>query len=324
MEEVTEGTIFIDRRGCVPTFRRKRQREHGVPELRRLATHDGARQHCLPIAAEEGATETDVERIGAKKWPDLTENRVNLLDRYPAQLSGGQQQRVALARAIAVDPKVFLMDEPLSNLDAKLRVHMRTELKAIHHQTHATTIFVTHDQSEAMSMADRIVVMREGRIEQVGTPEEVYEQSANMFVASFIGLPPTNFFQVLVEQQDTSLRLRHAQFTLPLTDEQAAGLKEYTKDRLVVGVRPENILLTTEEQALFSVDALVVEPQGSHQIIAFRIDGDLIKVVAPAYPKVRAGERIHLTFDSHRIRFFDPDTEQAIEVTRHATATTSG
>ena len=119
-----------------------------------------------------------------------------LLDRYPTQLSGGQQQRVAVARAIAVEPHVFLMDEPLSNLDAKLRISMRTELKAIHDQTDATTVFVTHDQSEAMSMADRIVVMKDGEVIQIGTPDDVYHESASVFVADFIGTPPTNFMNV--------------------------------------------------------------------------------------------------------------------------------
>ena len=125
-----------------------------------------------------------------------------LLERLPTQLSGGQRQRVAVARAIAVEPKIFLMDEPLSNLDAKLRVSMRTELKAIHTKTNATTVFVTHDQSEAMSMADRIVIMRLGEIMQVGSPEDVYERSANLFVADFIGTPPTNFIDAEIKSSN--------------------------------------------------------------------------------------------------------------------------
>ena len=125
---------------------------------------------------------------------------VGLLNRYPAQMSGGQRQRVAVSRAIVVKPKIFLMDEPLSNLDAKLRVSMRTELKNIHIQQNSTSIFVTHDQSEAMSLADRIVVMYKGRIEQIGTPMEVYQDSATRFVAEFIGTPPTNFFVTKIEK----------------------------------------------------------------------------------------------------------------------------
>ena len=124
-----------------------------------------------------------------------------LLERLPSQLSGGQQQRVAVSRAIAVNPDIFLMDEPLSNLDAKLRVSMRTELKAIHDKAGATTVFVTHDQSEAMSMADRIVIMKDGEVIQVGTPDDVYHRSASIFVADFIGTPPTNFMNVEIKKE---------------------------------------------------------------------------------------------------------------------------
>ncbi len=309
LEEVTEGTILIDNEDV--TYLPPRQRNVSmVFQNYAVWPHMTVYENIAYPLRLKKFPRSEIDRI-VREVAELTKI-AELLERYPSQLSGGQQQRVALARAIAVKPKVFLMDEPLSNLDAKLRVHMRTELKAIHRQTQATTIFVTHDQSEAMSMADRIVVMRDGRIEQVGTPEEVYEKSANMFVASFIGLPPTNFFHTEVQREGDTLYLRHPRFTLRLTPQQAVPLKSYTKDRLVIGVRPENILLTTEDQALFSVDALVVEPQGSHQIIAFSLDDQIIKIVAPAYPKVFPGERIHLTFHPERLRFFDPETEQAV------------
>ena len=309
LEEVTEGTILID--GEDVTYLPPRARNVSmVFQNYAVWPHMTVYENiAYPLRLKKVPRDEIDRRV--KEVAELTKI-AELLDRYPSQLSGGQQQRVALARAIAVKPKVFLMDEPLSNLDAKLRVHMRTELKAIHHQTQATTIFVTHDQSEAMSMADRIVVMREGRIEQVGTPEEVYEKSANMFVASFIGLPPTNFFYTEVRRENDTLKLVHPYFTLTLSPEQAARLKDYTKSRLVLGVRPENLLLTTEDQALFSVEAMVVEPQGSHQIIAFQMDDQIVKIVAPAYPKVWPGERIHVTFRPERIRFFDPETQQAV------------
>jgi multiple sugar transport system ATP-binding protein len=234
------------------------------------------------------------------------------LERYPSQLSGGQQQRVAVARAIAVKPKVFLMDEPLSNLDAKLRVSMRTELKAIHTKTAATTVFVTHDQSEAMSMADRIVVMREGRIEQIGAPEDVYERSASIFVADFIGTPPTNFIDVTLKIENGHFRLVHPQFTLNLNKEHIALIKDYGKREFTIGVRPENILLTNEKDAVFSTQCLVAEPQGSHQIIAVELDDKIIKIVAPAKPKIHAGDAIHLSFKPNAFHFFDKDTEARI------------
>jgi len=192
-----------------------------------------------------------------------------LLSRIPGQMSGGQQQRVALARALAVKPRLFLMDEPLSNLDAKLRVVMRTELKAIHQRTGATSIFVTHDQSEAMSMADRIVIMKDGEIVQVGTPDDVYFRSADMFVAGFIGTPPTNFFPVTVKSSDKGIQLSHPRFTLPLNDEISLHLKNSDQKSLIMGARPEDIILVSEKDAMLSVEVMVVEPQGSFQIVAW-------------------------------------------------------
>lgn len=235
-----------------------------------------------------------------------------LLERLPTQLSGGQRQRVAVARAIAVEPKIFLMDEPLSNLDAKLRVSMRTELKAIHTKTNATTVFVTHDQSEAMSMADRIVIMRRGEIMQVGSPEDVYERSANLFVADFIGTPPTNFIDAEIKSSNGDIHLVNQFFDMALTSGAADRLKNYNKSKLIIGVRPENILLTDQADATFSAQCLVAEPQGSHQVVAFELGDKIVKVIAPSLPKINPGEGIHLTFKAESVRFFDPETTLAI------------
>jgi multiple sugar transport system ATP-binding protein len=229
----------------------------------------------------------------------------NLVERYPSQLSGGQQQRVAVARAIAVSPEVFLMDEPLSNLDAKLRVSMRTELKAIHSKTGATSVFVTHDQSEAMSMADRIVIMKDGEVMQIGTPEEVYDKSASLFVADFIGTPPTNFIDVEMAVENGSCNLTSPHFTLFTDGEQASALREHGAKELVVGIRPENILIVDEKAATLSAPCLVAEPQGSHQIVAIEMDDRIIKVIAPAQPKVFAGEMVHLAFKQEGVAVFD-------------------
>ncbi len=232
----------------------------------------------------------------------------NLLKRYPSQLSGGQQQRVAVARAIAVKPKVFLMDEPLSNLDAMLRVSMRTELKAIHAKTDATTVFVTHDQSEAMSMADRIVVMRDGEIIQVGTPDEVYDQSASIFVASFIGTPPTNFMEVELHQSNGSYCVRNDQLNLPIDDQQADSLVRDGKKFYTLGIRPENINLVDEAASVLSVPCLVAEPQGSHQIVVAEINDDLFKIVAPPQPRTTPGDMLHVAFKPGSEAFFDRET----------------
>ncbi len=310
LEEVTEGRILIDGED-VTDLPPRRRNVSMVFQNYAVWPHMTVYENiAYPLKLKKVPRE-EIDRT-VREVADLVKIG-ELLDRYPAQLSGGQQQRVAVARAIAVKPKVFLMDEPLSNLDAKLRVAMRTELKAIHAKTQATTIFVTHDQSEAMSMADRIVVMRDGRIEQIGTPEEVYEKSANMFVAAFIGMPPTNFFEAEVQRRGEEVHLVNPHFDLALSRELAARLRDYHKPRLVIGVRPENILLTDEQNALFSAEALVVEPQGSHQIVAFLLDDRTVKIVAPARPKVRPGERIHLTFDMRAVRFYDPETTLAVE-----------
>lgn len=166
----------------------------------------------------------------------------NLLDRKPAALSGGQRQRVALGRAIVRDADIFLMDEPLSNLDAKLRVQMRTEISKIHDQLNTTTIYVTHDQTEAMSMASRIVVMKDGYIQQVGTPEEIYDKPANIFVANFIGSPPMNFFNGRVK--DNLIIVGNE--NIPLTSEQITALKPYQDKEIIVGIRPESFKVNME------------------------------------------------------------------------------
>jgi multiple sugar transport system ATP-binding protein len=235
-----------------------------------------------------------------------------LLERYPSQLSGGQQQRVAVARAIAVYPDVFLMDEPLSNLDAKLRVSMRTELKAIHDKTEATTVFVTHDQSEAMSMADRIVIMKDGEVIQIGTPDDVYHSSVSLFVADFIGTPPTNFLDVEIMSENGGYRLVNQHVDVQLDPKNVETVQGYSKDKLVLGIRPENITLTDQKNAALSAECLVSEPQGSHQVVAIQLDQQIVKLVAPAQPKIQPGETIHLGFKQDTLRFFDPETTLAI------------
>ncbi|MEA3337148.1 MAG: ABC transporter ATP-binding protein [Chloroflexota bacterium] len=239
-------------------------------------------------------------------------NISELLERYPSQLSGGQQQRVAVARAIAVKPKVFLMDEPLSNLDAKLRGTMRTELKAIHTKTEATTVFVTHDQSEAMSMADRIVIMKNGGIVQIGAPDEVYENSADIFVAGFIGTPPTNFLDVDLKRTNGELHLANPYFDIVATPNQAQLLKDHGKKSVVMGIRPENIYIVPEKDSMMTTECLVAEPQGSHQIVAVEFGDTLVKIVAPPRPKIANGEVIHLAFDEETTHFFDIDTTMRI------------
>jgi len=255
--------------------------------------------------------EKEIEEI-VKRVAGMT-NIDMLLDRFPSQLSGGQQQRVAVARAIAVSPEIFLMDEPLSNLDAKLRGSMLTELKAIHDMTDATTVFVTHDQSEAMSMADRIVIMRDGEVIQMGSPDDVYHRSATVFVADFIGTPPTNFLDVEVFSDNGNIRLKNQFIDLKLDDNFSKALESYNNKKIILGVRPENILITNNGNSDMSADCLVSEPQGSHQIIAIQLDKKIMKIVAPAALKINPGQMVNLSFKQETLRFFDPETTLAIE-----------
>jgi len=309
LEEVTEGRIFIDEDDVTDLPPRKRNvsmifQNYAVwPHM----TVYGNIAYALKL---KRIPKIEIDRT-VKEVAEMTKIG-ELLERYPTQLSGGQQQRVAVARAIAVQPQIFLMDEPLSNLDAKLRGTMRTELKTIHLRTGATSVFVTHDQSEAMSMADRIVIMRLGEVVQVGTPDDVYDESVNIFVADFIGTPPTNFLEAQVAVDNGQSRLVNPHFELALPDEDASRLKAHGKKDLILGIRPENIHLVTGEDALLSAPCLVSEPQGSHQIIAVELDDVVIKITAPAQPKIFAGDTVHLTFREGAIAFFDKDTELRI------------
>lgn len=228
------------------------------------------------------------------------------LDRYPAQLSGGQRQRVAVARAIAIKSKLFLMDEPLSNLDAKLRVAMRTDLKRIHQDLQSTSIFVTHDQSEALSLADRIVVMNHGFIEQIGTPNEIYHNPVNMFVAQFIGSPPSNFFDAKVKVKSDKVYLENDTFSFEFTSESAKTLKkEYDGKEVILAVRPENF--TVNEGGKVETVVLIVEPQGSHVVINVVVGDTEIKVMSDKL-NLEVGQKIKLGFTEKSL-VFDKDTK---------------
>jgi ABC-type sugar transport system ATPase subunit len=231
----------------------------------------------------------------------------HLLDRKPGQLSGGQRQRVALGRAMVRKPDIFLMDEPLSNLDAKLRVTMRGELRRFHLDLNATTVYVTHDQLEAMTMSDLIAVMHKGVVQQFGTPEEVYSRPANLFVAGFIGSPPMNF----LEGTTDSGRFRIGETALslpPLTRGIAPGLD------VVIGVRPQNLsfVASAGPNALAGIVSLV-ELLGSEKLIEVQIaDKKRISVQVSADSKIRLGENVHVGFGTPSVHVFDKRTEQSL------------
>jgi len=240
-----------------------------------------------------------------------------LLDRKPKQLSGGQRQRVAVGRSIVRDPDVFLFDEPLSNLDAKLRVQMRAEISKLHRKLKATMIYVTHDQTEAMTMGDRIVVLKDGIIHQVAPPLELYRSPADRFVAGFIGSPPMNFIEGKIVEEDGSLYFDEGAFRFKVIDEQAKELAGRTGREIVCGVRPEDLHLaeefdSTDPEKQFEALTEEVEPLGSEMYVYFTAgDSRLVaKVVAVRYVKV--GEKIPLVIDTEKVHFFDPESGKTL------------
>ncbi|MBV9834945.1 MAG: sn-glycerol-3-phosphate ABC transporter ATP-binding protein UgpC [Alphaproteobacteria bacterium] len=228
----------------------------------------------------------------------------HLSQRMPRQLSGGQRQRVAMGRAIVRDPKVFLFDEPLSNLDAKLRVQMRTEIKLLRERVATTTIYVTHDQTEAMTLADRIVILNHGRIEQIGTPEEVYETPATVFVAGFIGTPPMNLLPVKLGGSG-QITLGDRTITLPESRTRViAGMPD-----VLLGIRPEHLIWHTGgEPPLLSGHAVVVEPLGSDTLVSLDIAGTPVIARLPPRLVRKAGEAVLLAADPENLHFFDRTT----------------
>ncbi len=232
------------------------------------------------------------------------------LDRKPGQLSGGQAQRVALGRALVRQPQVFLMDEPLSNLDAKLRTQTRGEIKRLQHEVRTTTVYVTHDQVEAMTMGDRIAVMNNGRLEQVGTPQDLYERPANRFVAGFIGSPAMSFFDAVATQEDGGLRLRSADIDLRLP-----GAREVAGP-VVVGVRPESARLWSAERTglLGPVRGTVAftEALGRETFVGVDVGGSRIVVYEEGRADLLPGDPIEFGLLPEAVAFFDPDTGVAL------------
>ncbi len=239
-----------------------------------------------------------------------------LLERKPKQLSGGQRQRVAVGRAIVRDPEVFLFDEPLSNLDAKLRVNMRAELIKLHERLNATMIYVTHDQVEAMTMGDRIVVMRNGFIQQVGSPMQVYNEPVNQFVAGFIGSPPMNFLDARVVQDNGSCQVDVSGTRLALPADRAKQAEAYMNKDVVLGIRPEDILSAdnAQDRNLVPIKSTVevLEPLGAEIILELSAHGQTFTARMDPQMRTRMHEEIPVYFDMERCHLFDRRTEQVI------------
>ena len=251
------------------------------------------------------------------KWAAELLQIEELLDRYPHQLSGGQRQRVAVARAIVVEPAVLLMDEPLSNLDALLRVKMRSELKKLQRKIKVTTIYVTHDQVEAMTMGDRIAVMNNGMIIQVGTPDEIYNKPANKFVAGFIGTPQMNFFDATVIEENKKILLDSGDFKIELPEEMARVMKNYIGKTVIVGARPEHIypkeFIPPRAKRLVKISGTIdfIEPLGSDTIVHLNT-GSIILVVKLGGSHKFHGEMLEVYIDLDTIHIFRKEDEKAI------------
>jgi multiple sugar transport system ATP-binding protein len=241
----------------------------------------------------------------------------NLLDRKPRELSGGQRQRVALGRAIVREPAVFLMDEPLSNLDAKLRVQTRAEIARLHQRLGTTIVYVTHDQVEAMTMGQRIAVMSEARLQQVGSPQELYDHPDNRFVAGFIGSPSMNFLDVDVHREDGVIRLVGDGIDIPLPERYKASMKDFSGNKLVVGVRPEHLDVNTAGPAgTLSGSADVVEYLGNEELIHLAVGGHDIVALIGSEHRLRPGDDLSLKIPLEKVHLFDPESQLALEKER--------
>lgn len=301
LEDITGGKLFVagEHFNDVPPQKRNVAM---VFQSYALFPHMSVRDNISfgPNVRHENNIATRVE--DAAKLLNLTPT----LDKRPGQLSGGQRQRVAMARAIVRDAKVFLFDEPLSNLDAKLRVQMRTEIKALHQKLKPTVVYVTHDQTEAMTMADRIVVMNEGRIEQIGTPLDLYDNPQNRFVANFIGAPSMELIPGQIVQNENQSNVRLADGTLvPIAQTQG-----YDGLEVEIGVRPENFDLSQSGNISLSVE--VVEPTGPETHIYGTVAGSPIRVALRDRQPVRVGETLSLTAHTDHIMVFEGKSGQRI------------
>ena len=312
LEEATEGRIWIE--GEDVTGRDPRERGIAmVFQNYALYPHMTVRENMsFPLRIRnypEDEIDTRVDETAELLSID------DLLDRKPSELSGGQQQRVALGRAIVREPSVFLMDEPLSNLDAKLRVQMRTELNEIHQRVGKTTIYVTHDQAEAMTLGDRVVVLNDGHLQQIGPPQHLYDNPTNQFVAGFIGEPPMNFLSVdVVADGDGHRVVADGLFDLELPTRHSRALSESDAESVTLGVRPEDLHDAAEPGApsgeTFEADVKVIEPMGSDKFLTLSVPGRDTEFTARVVPESDAtvGEPVTLSPNMKKVHLFDDAT----------------
>jgi multiple sugar transport system ATP-binding protein len=316
VEEVTSGAIYID--DCLVNDIRPQERDIAMMfENYALYPHltvfgNMASPYTSPMRKAKYSSD-EIEKIIRDVAGFLSIEE--LLDRYPKELSGGQKQRTALGRALVRKPSVFLLDEPISHLDAKLRHNMRTELKKIHQEVGVSFIYATPDQLEAISMADVIGVINKGEIYQIGTPEEVFDNPKNEFVASFVGDPPMNLFDCVLEKANEALLLRIEDFDLMLSKKLTKRLEKATlPEEMRAGIRPTNIDMTAEKRDRNAIPAriYVFEPLGRYTIVTVKVNQMFFKIKVRGYLEIREGQSVWLNFDADRFHFFDKNTGQTI------------
>ena len=299
LEDISGGEISIDGR-VINELESKDRDIAMVFQSYALYPHMTVRENmAFSLRLRKADAQTTEERVAnAARILNLDK----LLDRFPRELSGGQRQRVAMGRAIVRDPKVFLFDEPLSNLDAKLRVAMRAEIKALHQRLKTTTVYVTHDQIEAMTMADRIVVMHDGIVEQIGTPLELFDRPGNLFVAQFIGSPAMNVFKGTV--QNNTVQALGAQWAMP------TGVTSATQGHQVyLGIRPSDLNLASSGIA---AKVVVVEPTGAETELLLQIGEQSLTLVMHGRTDVKPDDTVYLQFDANKAHVFDATSEQRL------------
>jgi len=314
LEEVTSGEIYIGDR-LVNDVPPKDRDIAMVFQNYALYPHMDVYKNMAFGLKLRKVPKDEIDRI-VKRTAEMLGIR-ELLDRKPKELSGGQRQRVALGRAIVRNPKVFLFDEPLSNLDAKLRIAMRAELLALHQRLKTTTIYVTHDQLEAMTMGDRIVVMNEGVIQQVDTPQNVYDHPVNKYVAGFIGSPSMNFIDCTLVKKDGNLYATTKGMSLKIPDDKIKLVESYINKEVILGIRPEHISDTATVKSYgpgttFKASVWVVEPLGSEKLVHVKNEDDTLVARLDPHVTLRSGDIAEFTVRMDLAHIFDKETEKTI------------
>lgn len=270
-------------------------------------------QLAFPLQAKRIARQEIAKRVEAIAHFLHLED---FLDRYPQELSAGQRQRVAIGRALIRKPRLFLMDEPLSQLDARLRVEMRANLRKLQQELKITTIYVTHDQTEAQGLADKIMVMHQGRVQQVGKPIEIYENPANLFVAGFVGMPAMNFLRGILFEEGGRIAFRGNGIHIPLSQGLAERVASLEKREVILGVRPEHLMLARgTAENVFRGEVYVVEPQSNEYILDLKVGNEIVKVRIEKRELVslpKPGEVMEVTFEDRYLYLFDPVTEKRL------------